>query len=227
MVAPAAGLAAGAGIAAAFPARPAQCDAVRTMSTTKASKDGVTLGVGKKFMQMYFAENAVNGKVDLHKNLDVNTTKHLLEGAGGKSKDVKTMFDVMDTDGNGSVEYDEIVAYFLANGIGTFQEKSSFFFHACDVDQSGDVSKDELKTILHHLLLLQKEANGRSVMDVNATLYAGIPEKYVMHFQANEMVVEIFSKASRGGEELTEKEFQQWAVRGGKLVNRLHDMFNA
>jgi len=37
--------------------------------------------------------------------------------------------------------------------------------------------------------------------------------------------MEIFEKASKDGEQLTEKEFQTWLLRGGKQVNRLIALF--
>jgi len=76
------------------------------------------------------------------------------------------------------------------------------------------------------MMLLKKETDGKdSFMGVNHTLYAGIPETFVMHFKANELVNDVFTSASKDGLQITEKEFQTWLLRGGKHVNRLKALF--
>eukprot|EP00415_Alexandrium_ostenfeldii_P001371 UN1371 len=186
------------------------------------------MDIGKKFVQLYFSEFAdAKGRVDLRQDLNFLKTKHLLEAAGGKTKEVQKMFDMMDTDNSNSVDYVEIVAYFCSHGIGSIQEKASFFFHACDVDGSHTIEKPELKNVVHHMMILKSESQGKdSFIDWNRTLYADVPETYVLHYLANELVADVFAHASKGGEELTEKEFQKWLMRGGKLVNRLTALFN-
>mmetsp|Transcript_26146 Transcript_26146/g.71016 ORF Transcript_26146/g.71016 Transcript_26146/m.71016 type:complete len:252 (-) Transcript_26146:76-831(-) len=198
------------------------------MPSVDAEGKGISLAVGKKFMQLYLAEFAdAKGKVDLRSNLSFTQAKHLLEAAGGRTKDVQKMFDMMDTDNSNSVDYIEVVAYFCSYGVGSVSDKASFVFHACDIDSSGTVEKSELKVILHQLMVLKKETQGKeSFMEYSKTLYAGIPETYVLHLQANELVHNIFTSASKDGNQLTEKEFQNWVVRGGKLVNTLQALLN-
>jgi len=187
----------------------------------------VPMSVGKKFLQLYLAEKSdASGKVNLHESINFTEAKHMLVAAGAKGKDVRNMFDMMDTDNSNSVDFVEIMAFFLNFGKGTLQEKGSLFFHACDVDGSGSIEQNELKEIVLHMMMSKNETDGRdSFMNWNHTLYAGIPESYVLHYKANELVVEIFEKASKDGEQLTEKEFQTWLLRGGKQVNRLIALF--
>jgi len=187
----------------------------------------VPINVGKKFLQLYLAEKADStGKVNLHESINFTEAKFMLVAAGAKGKDVRHMFDMMVTDNSNSVDFVEIMAFFLNFGKGSLQEKGSLFFHACDIDGSGAIEPNELKEIILHMMMSKKETDGRdSFMAWHHTLYAGIPESYVLHYKANELVMEIFEKASKDGEQLTEKEFQTWLLRGGKQVNRLIALF--
>jgi len=167
-----------------------------------------------------------NGKINLHAVISFAEAKHMLVAAGAKGKDVKEMFDLMDTDNANTVDFSKIMAFFLDFGVGSFQEKGLLFFHACDIDGSNSIEPAELKDIIHHMMLLKKETDGKdSFMGVNHTLYAGIPETFVMHFKANELVNDVFTSASKDGLQITEKEFQTWLLRGGKHVNRLKALF--
>merc|ERR1712007_162507 len=90
------------------------------------------------------------------------------------------MFEMMDTDNSNSVDFVEIMAFFLNRGQGTLQEKGSLFFHACDIDGSNSIEQSELKDIIHHMTMLKKGVDGtESFMQWHKTLYANIPEVYV------------------------------------------------
>eukprot|EP00927_Polykrikos_kofoidii_P085448 TRINITY_DN92_c0_g1_i2.p1 TRINITY_DN92_c0_g1~~TRINITY_DN92_c0_g1_i2.p1 ORF type:complete len:260 (+),score=44.25 TRINITY_DN92_c0_g1_i2:74-781(+) len=194
----------------------------------KSEKSGVSIATGNKLLQLYFAESSQNGRIDLRKELSFNDLKHLFEAAGGRPKDLKKMFEMMDTDGSNTVDFAEIIAFFCRNASGTLNEKASFFFQSCDVDGSGTIEKSELKTVVLHMMALRNETSGKaSFFDWNQTLYADIPTTYVLHLQANEFVNDVFSSVSKDGEQLTEKEFQKWLLRGGKQVNRLNALFSA
>eukprot|EP00401_Gymnodinium_catenatum_P032001 CAMPEP_0117491496 /NCGR_PEP_ID=MMETSP0784-20121206/18097_1 /TAXON_ID=39447 /ORGANISM="" /LENGTH=246 /DNA_ID=CAMNT_0005286289 /DNA_START=84 /DNA_END=824 /DNA_ORIENTATION=- len=184
------------------------------------------ISVGKKFLQLYFAEFSQSGEIDLHQSLNFTQAKTMLMAAGAKGKDVKEMFEMMDTDNSNSVDFVEIMAFFLNRGQGTLQEKGSLFFHACDIDGSSSIEQTELKDIIHHMMMLKKGTDGtESFMQWHKTLYANIPESYVLHFKANELVNDIFAGASKNGDQITEKDFQTWLLRGGKEVNRLISLF--
>lgn len=190
------------------------------------TKSGISIDVGKKFIQLYFAEHAdAKGTIDLSKSLNYSQARQILVAAGGKEKDVKRMFDMMDTDNSNSVDFVEVCAYFCDNAVGALSEKASFFFHACDVDGSGTIEATELKTVIYHMMLLKKETSGNdSFMLWDKVRYADIPHKYIYHLQANELVAAILDKNSRDGQ-ISEKQFQQWMVRGGKEVNQLKGLF--
>eukprot|EP00927_Polykrikos_kofoidii_P051364 TRINITY_DN4515_c0_g1_i2.p1 TRINITY_DN4515_c0_g1~~TRINITY_DN4515_c0_g1_i2.p1 ORF type:complete len:239 (+),score=50.43 TRINITY_DN4515_c0_g1_i2:117-833(+) len=191
------------------------------------SKGGVSINVGKEMLKLYFAEFSTNGTIDLHKDLSFAQLKTLFEASGGKPSDCKKMFEMMDTDGSNTVDFAEIVAFFCQHASGSLHEKASLFFHTCDVDCSGSIEPRELKDVVLHLMKLKCETEGkRSFFEWNQTLYADIPMTYVLHLQANEFVNDVFSTASKDGEQLSEKEFQKWLLRGGKHVNRLNALFN-
>jgi Ca2+-binding EF-hand superfamily protein len=187
---------------------------------------GIAMEIGKKFIQLYLAEHAdANGEVDLSKSLTLAQATHLFTASGAKEKEAARIFEDMDTDNSGSVDYVEVCAYFCDRGIGSLKEKAEFFFHACDIDGSGTIEACELKTVIHHMMLLKRDSDGRdSFMTMDKVLYLDIPEKYIYHFQANELVADILRAAPTKGE-VTEKAFQQWMQRGGKEVKQLKALF--
>lgn len=149
----------------------------------------------------------------------------MLIAAGAKPKHCKEMWDLMDTDSSGRVDFCEIIVFFLNQGKGALQDKGSLFFNACDIDGSKTIEFPELKEIIHHMMLLKKDTQGRdSFMSWHPMLFAGIPETYVLHYKANELAADIFATAGKSNA-ITEKQFQTWLGRGGKQVNRLYSLF--
>jgi len=185
------------------------------------------ISVGTQFLKMYFAEFGSSGKINLHDGLTFEQAKHMLTAAGAKPTQCQEMWDLMDTDGSGTVDFCEIMCFFLDYGKGSLQEKGSLFFNACDIDHSGTVEAAELKDIIHHMMTMKKDTQGReSFMEWYPVLYAGIPETYVLHLKANELVADIFAVAGKANAKtITEKQFQVWLGRGGREVNRLIRLF--
>jgi len=196
--------------------------------------------LGSSFVKGFFEKFQKDGEVDLSKALDLEHVKELLIACGSNAKDAKELFQAMDTDQDGFVDYAELIAYFAETMRGTDIEKAKFVFYACDVDASGTVEPDELKLILHHMMLLKKKQDGlSSFMQWHDILYRDIPETYVVHLKANEFVDDVFrtvlksrtkkttaALAGTSAEEgITEKEFVFWWNKGGKEVNRLHMLF--
>lgn len=192
----------------------------------RSSKGDFPISIGKQFLQLYFAEfHDKDGKISLHSGLTFDQAKTMLLSAGAKANQCRQMWDLMDTDQSGTVDFCEIMVFFLNHGKGPLQEKGSLFFHACDIDGSGSVEARELKDIVHHMMMLKRELEGiGSFTAGQARLYNGIPATYILHFQANELVNDIFESAGKG-EMITEKMFQTWLGRGGKQVNRLLALF--
>merc|ERR1712051_568945 len=185
-----------------------------------------TLAMGHQFLKMYFAEFAdKSGKISLTSGLTFDQAKAMFLAVGAKEKQCRAMWDLMDTDGSGTIDFCEIMVYFIERGKGTLQEKSALFFHACDIDNSGTIEAEELKTVIHHMMMLMRERDGIGAFTAGQTrLYAGIPGSYILHFQANEMVNDIFSGVTKGNS-ITEKQFQAWLSRGGKQCNKLLALF--
>merc|ERR1711920_935747 len=131
--------------------------------------------------------------------LGFEQAKTMLVAAGAKPKQCQEMFDLMDTDNSGTVDFCEIMVFFLEHGQGSLQDKGSLFFHACDIDGSGSVEPNELKDIIHHMMLLKREEEGMTMFTAGqARLYAGIPANYILHYQANELVNDVFTSAGKG-----------------------------
>merc|ERR1712176_800443 len=162
-----------------------------------------------------------------HSGLSFDQAKTMLVAAGVKAKRCQELFDLMDTDNSGTVDFCEIMVFFLEHGKGSLPEKGSLFFHACDIDGSGTVEAGELKDIIHHMLMLKREEEGIGALTAGSTrLYMGVPAVYILHYQANMLVNNIFETAGKAGaKEITEKQFQTWLTRGGKEVKLLLALF--
>jgi len=209
----------------------------RTTSGLNAKKATVIdMKTGTKFLQLFKAEykDESTGEIDMSKPLAFDAVSILMEGAGGKKKQAKEMFNVMDADHTGFVTYANIIAYFLNHAEGTHNDKMSFLFHACDVDFSNRIEPHELKVVVHNMMAMKQEADGKSsFFEWHPVLYADIPERYVLHLKTNEFVNDVFTNAHghhghevTEKEELTEKEFIAWHARGGKQAKRLDKLFN-
>mmetsp|Transcript_24479 Transcript_24479/g.42833 ORF Transcript_24479/g.42833 Transcript_24479/m.42833 type:complete len:268 (+) Transcript_24479:82-885(+) len=209
----------------------------RTTSGLNPKKPTVIdMKTGKVFLDLFKAEykDPASGDIDMSKMIDFNATALLLEGAGGKRKQAKEMFDVMDADHTGSISYAKIIAYFLNHAEGTHNDKMSFLFHACDVDFSGSIEPHELKVVVHLMMQMKMDSDGKlSFFEWHPVMYADIPERFVLHLKANEFVTDVFTTAhAHHGqdvtekEELTEKEFIAWHLRGGKMAKRLDKLFS-
>lgn len=225
-----------------------QCEELAPSISTKKSIRRTTSGLnpkkptvidmktGLKFLDLFKAEHkdAESGEVDMNKKIDMEAASTLLEGAGGKKKQAKEMFNVMDSDHTGFVNYSSIIAYFLNHAEGTHNDKMSFLFHACDIDFTSKIEPHDLKVVVHNMMSMKMEADGKlSFFDWHPVLYADIPERFVLHLKSNEFVHDVFTKAhSHHGhdvevhEQLTEKEFIAWHARGGKQAKRLDKLFN-
>merc|ERR1711953_560822 len=109
---------------------------------------------------------------------------------------------------------------------GTLRDKASLFFYACDIKDSQVIEAAELKEVVHQMMLSKSDTGfTSSFVEANPILCAGIPEAYVAHMRANQMVNDIFTNASTNGKTVSEKEFQKWLIRGGKQVNQLCTLF--
>lgn len=184
----------------------------------------VTIKTGTDFVRLFVAEyKDKDGNIDVEKQISLQDTTMLLEGAGGKKKYAKEMFDIIDESHKGTISFSNIIAYFLANADGTHDEKMAFLFHACDVDMSGTIEPNELKVVVHHLMESKVSRQGmESAFQWHPVLYADIPRKIILHIKSNELINDIFTNAARGGKmEITEKEFRTWHLRGTKETKRL------
>jgi len=196
----------------------------RSLRTQSKFLAPVTIKTGTDFVKLFVAEyKDKDGNLDVEKHISLAETTTLLEGAGGRVKNAKEMFDIIDEGHKGTITFANIIAYFLANADGSHDEKMAFLFHACDVDHSGTIEPDELKVVVHHLMKLKASRHGmESILDWHPVLFADIPRKYVLHMKANEFVNDVFIHAGRGSKkEISEKDFLTWHLRGGKESKRL------
>merc|ERR1712176_1254326 len=173
------------------------------MASMKGNDKTYSVDMGKTVVKVFHAENSVDGKVDLHKTLDFEQAQHMLAAAGAKPKECRTIFNSIDADNSNSIEFIEIVAFFLGRSAGTLQDKASLFFNACDIDDSKSIEAAELKEVVHQMMLVKKDTvDTTGFVASNPILCNGIPETYVLHLKSNLMVSDIFSSASRNGQTL-------------------------
>mmetsp|Transcript_116309 Transcript_116309/g.189440 ORF Transcript_116309/g.189440 Transcript_116309/m.189440 type:complete len:269 (-) Transcript_116309:284-1090(-) len=219
------------------PKRTASTRLPRTTSGLNPKKPTVIeMKTGLKFLDLFKAEykDESTGEVAMDKQVDLHAVSILLEGAGGKKKQAKEMFNVMDADHHGYITYANIIAYFLNHAEGTHNDKMAFLFHACDVDFSNKIEPHELKSVVYNMMQMKMASDGKlSFFQWHPVMYADIPERFVLHLKANEFVNDVFSKAHshHGGdvqdhEELSQKEFIAWHARGGKQAKRLDALFS-
>jgi calcium-dependent protein kinase len=62
--------------------------------------------------------------------------------------ELEQLFKRLDTDGSGTIDYNEFIAMSIDQGIYLKQDKLYMAFKLLDVDGSGKISKDELKKVL-------------------------------------------------------------------------------
>uniref|UniRef100_A0A7S2TVH4 EF-hand domain-containing protein n=3 Tax=Lotharella oceanica TaxID=641309 RepID=A0A7S2TVH4_9EUKA len=74
------------------------------------------------------------------------------------SEVVQSFFRTLDTDGNGSVSFEEFVAGIAAIGSDTAEPLSrlKFVFDSCDLDGNGVIQKEELRKMIHALLVTRE-----------------------------------------------------------------------
>jgi hypothetical protein len=202
-----------------------QVSSLRRMSR-RGSAGGCSVDMAKSVVRIFHAENSVEGKINLRKNLTFDQAKHMLIAAGAKPKEWKAILDSIDMDSSKSIEFIELVAFLLARSAGTLRDKASLFYHACDIDDSQAIEASVLKEVVHQMMLSKKDIGvTTNFIQSNPILCAGIPESYVAHMRANQMVSDIFTNVSKNGKTVSEKEFQTWLIRGGKQVNQLCSLF--
>lgn len=195
-------------------------------TSRRGNETGYSVDMAKTLVKIFHAENTVEGKIDMRKELSFDQAKHMLIAAGAKPKEWKGIFDAIDMDDSKSIEFIELISFLLACSTGTLRDKASLFFYACDANDSQSIEATDLKEVVHQMMLSRNDAGFTSnFVEANPILCAGIPESYVAHMRANQMVNDILTNASTNGKTVSEKEFQTWLIRGGKQVNQLCTLF--
>ncbi len=114
----------------------------------------------------------------LDKNLDGTLTLDEIKEGLSKVKDIKInvdeIFACLDTDGSGVVNYTEFIAATIDQKIYLKEERLYEAFKAFDKDNSGKISSEEIKTVLHtndqkkvDELVKSFDSNGDGEIDYN------------------------------------------------------------
>eukprot|EP01117_Protostelium_nocturnum_P017148 TRINITY_DN692_c0_g1_i1.p1 TRINITY_DN692_c0_g1~~TRINITY_DN692_c0_g1_i1.p1 ORF type:complete len:187 (-),score=80.77 TRINITY_DN692_c0_g1_i1:81-641(-) len=83
------------------------------------------------------------------KELNMAQFKSLLKGkVQGTDDQLGGLFQLFDSDGSGSVSFNELAVALSVLGKGTAEEKLKFLFQLYDVDKSGTLTADEIQTII-------------------------------------------------------------------------------
>eukprot|EP00466_Bigelowiella_natans_P006581 jgi/Bigna1/74364/fgenesh1_pg.28_\ len=87
---------------------------------------------------------------------------------------VQSFFNTLDTNDNGKVSFEEFVAGIAAIGSDTAEPKSrlNFVFQSCDLSGDGVVEKDELRKMIHALLVTRENLWTYKQIKMNAEMMA-------------------------------------------------------
>lgn len=134
----------------------------------------------------------------------------------------------MDWNHNGKLTKYEVAALFTLFNVGTDVERYKFLFECLDLDQSGNVKKDEFREILTCLLEAKYHIYGLQNSRDPDEIYNGIgvDDYHTMaKFAANQLVRKIFIYADqRKRGKLNWTEFLHWCYRGGSEVMALKEL---
>lgn len=143
---------------------------------------------------------------------------------------VGRIFNIMDEDGSGTVDIDEMTKFCEGLAHGTFNQKSKFIFRACDINRNGVIEEYEIRKMIKNMILACHDGVPEYAMakdEKEAALYHDLTNNAIAQFKANMMSFEVFKVADKdnsGG--IDWKEFNFWIKRGGKSVNAFFELFH-
>jgi Ca2+-binding EF-hand superfamily protein len=214
----------------------AHCAAVASCDSTSSSPNSVSQAFESTTVPMALsalAEFAAGiGDKPLDFELPYDQVKPYLLLAGIPEVDTHKVFSSMDTNRTNKVSYLQYATFLTIYTQTNPDGKAQLVFRACDVDNSGSLSAQELSTFFHFLFEFKYQANKgvETFMTWDPDLYFGIPLEHVLRLNANKYVADVLKSADRdGGKDgmITTKEWSFWFKRGGKEVARLHALISA
>jgi Ca2+-binding EF-hand superfamily protein len=127
------------------------------------------------------------------------------------------LFDVLDQDKSGKINFDEFLKAMKIYSRGTFEEKMSLFFDMYDLTGDAYIHKDELKLMLYSLM-----TPVHSVMDSDLSLKDS--EEYAVQVESivQKTVDDAFGSCdpSKSGK-LTRDQFKEWLLDNPAIMEVL------
>lgn len=85
-----------------------------------------------------------------------------------------SFFDSFDKDGSGRISYEEFIsALAMLQKGGNSSEALKFIFDCCDIDANGDISKEELRTLIHALMVTKENLSTTDSIEKSLILSSG------------------------------------------------------
>lgn len=143
---------------------------------------------------------------------------------------VGRIFAIMDEDGGGTVDIDEMTSFCTKLAKGSFNAKARFVFNACDINNNGVIEEYEIRKMIKNLVLACHDSVPHYTMaktEEDASLFHDIELHEVAQFIANKMCYEIFKIADKDKDGHVDwKEFSFWIKRGGRTVDSFFELFS-
>merc|ERR1719326_1432075 len=154
----------------------------------------------------------------------------LLKGIGIKNIYLSSrLFQAMDEDHGGTVDFEEMNHFCHTLAMGTRQEKAKFMFDACDTNNTGLVEPQEMRRMVKNLAITCHEALPSYVLlkteqDVALCEDLGIEE--IATVVGNRLVYQMYHDCDRKKTgSMSYKDFERWIINNSRSAQEFSGLF--
>jgi len=156
--------------------------------------------------------------------------EHLLNQIGLRNDYIVShLFQVMDEDHGGTVDFAEMNHFCHTLALGTRQEKAAFMFASCDTNGDGNADKEEMREMVEALVLACNETLPGFKMlktEADVALCHGMNMDKIAIIATNRLVYQMFREAdSKKTQALTISDFDKWIATNGPTAQEFIKLF--